>query len=192
VMVFLSVVNFKPCPKRLVARLRCQTAKLAPIAPVFALAAPGDGINLWLQQEDRSRHKRSPAVLLPHANHSFSATYKRIIIGLPVTWLVNDELSCAGFPLGTLGRGMRTRVRRTVVGAVELHHRPRRERIVKVIDANCTHADGQEKLRSELVRLWSAYNKASGDTSRVDAQYLEVLATRSRSNVDSPQNAATY
>jgi ubiquinone/menaquinone biosynthesis C-methylase UbiE len=52
--------------------------------------------------------------------------------------------------------------------------------------------DGQEKLRSELVRLWSAYNKASGDTTRVDAEYLEVIATRSRSNVDSPQNAATY
>jgi ubiquinone/menaquinone biosynthesis C-methylase UbiE len=36
--------------------------------------------------------------------------------------------------------------------------------------------DGQESLRSELVRLWSAHNKAVGDTTKVDAEYLEVIA----------------
>ena len=38
--------------------------------------------------------------------------------------------------------------------------------------------NGQEKLRSELVRLWSAHNNADGDTTKVDAEYLEVIATR--------------
>jgi ubiquinone/menaquinone biosynthesis C-methylase UbiE len=52
--------------------------------------------------------------------------------------------------------------------------------------------EGQEKLRSELVRLWSAHNKADGETTRVDAEYLEVLAIRSQSTVDSPQTAATH
>jgi len=37
--------------------------------------------------------------------------------------------------------------------------------------------DGQEKLRSELVALWSAHNKAKDDTTRVDAEYLEIIAT---------------
>jgi len=37
--------------------------------------------------------------------------------------------------------------------------------------------NGQEALRSELVRLWSAHNKAAGDTTSVDAEYLEVIAT---------------
>jgi hypothetical protein len=39
-------------------------------------------------------------------------------------------------------------------------------------------ANGQEKLRSELVSLWSAYNKAVDDTTQVDAEYLQVIATR--------------
>jgi ubiquinone/menaquinone biosynthesis C-methylase UbiE len=38
--------------------------------------------------------------------------------------------------------------------------------------------NGQENLRSELVSLWSAHNKATDDTTRVDAEYLEVIATR--------------
>ena len=38
--------------------------------------------------------------------------------------------------------------------------------------------NGQEKLRSELVRLWSAHNQAVDDTTKVDAEYLEVIATR--------------
>ncbi len=37
---------------------------------------------------------------------------------------------------------------------------------------------GQEKLRDELVRLWSMHNKADGNTTEVDAEYLEVIATR--------------
>jgi len=39
-------------------------------------------------------------------------------------------------------------------------------------------AKGQELLRSELVSLWSAHNKASGESTQVDAEYLEVTATR--------------
>ena len=37
---------------------------------------------------------------------------------------------------------------------------------------------GQEKLRSELVQLWSAHNKAASGATQVDAEYLEVIATR--------------
>jgi ubiquinone/menaquinone biosynthesis C-methylase UbiE len=39
-------------------------------------------------------------------------------------------------------------------------------------------AKGQEELRSELVSLWSANNKAADGTTRVEAEYLEVIATR--------------
>ena len=39
-------------------------------------------------------------------------------------------------------------------------------------------AHGQEKLRGELVSLWSAYNNAVNYTTQVDAEYLEVIATR--------------
>ncbi len=51
--------------------------------------------------------------------------------------------------------------------------------------------DGQEKLRSELVSLWSAHNKALDDTTKVDAEYLEVIATRGSSTRAMPQTAAT-
>jgi SAM-dependent methyltransferase len=37
---------------------------------------------------------------------------------------------------------------------------------------------GQERLRSELVDLWSAHNQAGDGTTKVDAEYLEVIATR--------------
>jgi 2-polyprenyl-3-methyl-5-hydroxy-6-metoxy-1,4-benzoquinol methylase len=37
---------------------------------------------------------------------------------------------------------------------------------------------GQEDLRSELVGLWSAHNRATGNTTKVEAEYLEVIATR--------------
>lgn len=40
--------------------------------------------------------------------------------------------------------------------------------------------NGQEKLRSELVSLWSAHNKAKENTTMVDAEYLEVIATRAQ------------
>jgi ubiquinone/menaquinone biosynthesis C-methylase UbiE len=36
----------------------------------------------------------------------------------------------------------------------------------------------QEKLRSELISLWSTHNKAVDDSTSVDAEYLEVIATR--------------
>jgi SAM-dependent methyltransferase len=36
----------------------------------------------------------------------------------------------------------------------------------------------QEGLRSELVDLWSAYNQATDGTTKVEAEYLEVIATR--------------
>jgi len=39
-------------------------------------------------------------------------------------------------------------------------------------------ANGQEQLRSELTSLWSSHNKSNGDTTSVDAEYLEVVAIR--------------
>lgn len=45
-------------------------------------------------------------------------------------------------------------------------------------------ANGQEKLRSELVRLWSTHNKVVDGTTKVDAEYLEVIATRDSSIPD--------
>lgn len=41
-------------------------------------------------------------------------------------------------------------------------------------------AAGQEDLRSELVSLWSTHNQAADGTTKVDAEYLEVIATRGR------------
>jgi SAM-dependent methyltransferase/uncharacterized damage-inducible protein DinB len=38
-------------------------------------------------------------------------------------------------------------------------------------------ASGQKVLRSELIRLWSEHNTA-GNTTKVDSEYLEVIATR--------------
>jgi SAM-dependent methyltransferase len=38
---------------------------------------------------------------------------------------------------------------------------------------------GQARLRSELVRLWSEHNQAADNTTKVDAEYLEVIAIRS-------------
>jgi hypothetical protein len=40
--------------------------------------------------------------------------------------------------------------------------------------------EGQKKLQSELVDLWSSHNKAEGDRTTVDAEYLEVIATRAQ------------
>jgi len=37
---------------------------------------------------------------------------------------------------------------------------------------------GQEALRRELIHLWSKYNYSDSDTTRVDAEYLEVIAIR--------------
>ncbi len=38
--------------------------------------------------------------------------------------------------------------------------------------------NARERLRSELVSLWSAHNIATDDTTKVEAEYLEVIATR--------------
>jgi ubiquinone/menaquinone biosynthesis C-methylase UbiE len=48
----------------------------------------------------------------------------------------------------------------------------------------------QEKLRSELVALWSANNHATGNATSVDAEYLEVIATRSGEFVELPRAGA--
>ncbi len=40
-------------------------------------------------------------------------------------------------------------------------------------------ATGQEQLRSELVEVWSGHNKGAADSTKIDAEYLEVIATRS-------------
>ena len=47
-------------------------------------------------------------------------------------------------------------------------------------------ANGQKKLRKELVDLWAAHNQATDETTRVDAEYLEVVATRSQEYADRP------
>jgi len=38
--------------------------------------------------------------------------------------------------------------------------------------------NAQETLRSELIHLWSKHNYSDANTTRVDAEYLEVIATR--------------
>lgn len=37
---------------------------------------------------------------------------------------------------------------------------------------------GQQALHAELVQLWSAHNNAAGDSTKVEAEYLAVIATR--------------
>jgi hypothetical protein len=39
-------------------------------------------------------------------------------------------------------------------------------------------AEGQRALRTELEQLWSQHNRATGNTTRVDSTYLEVVAVR--------------
>jgi SAM-dependent methyltransferase len=41
---------------------------------------------------------------------------------------------------------------------------------------------GQQNLRHELVSLWSTHNQAEDGTTKVAAEYLEVIATRGRGN----------
>ncbi len=44
---------------------------------------------------------------------------------------------------------------------------------------------GQENLRNDLVGLWSEHNRAgNGAATEVDAEYLEVIATRGGANAD--------
>jgi SAM-dependent methyltransferase len=49
---------------------------------------------------------------------------------------------------------------------------------------------GQEKLRNDLVALWSAHNYANGNSTKVDAEYLEVIGTRDSNHLEVPQNLA--
>jgi hypothetical protein len=51
-------------------------------------------------------------------------------------------------------------------------------------------ATGQEKLRNDLVTLWSTHNYANGNSTKVDAEYLEVIATRDSNHLAVPQNLA--
>jgi SAM-dependent methyltransferase len=39
-------------------------------------------------------------------------------------------------------------------------------------------ASGQDKLRKDLITLWSAHNRSDGDNTSVEAEYLEVIAIR--------------
>lgn len=39
---------------------------------------------------------------------------------------------------------------------------------------------GQRELHQDLTTLWSTYNQASGDSTQVDAEYLEVIALKER------------
>ncbi|HWA93113.1 MAG TPA: methyltransferase domain-containing protein [Terracidiphilus sp.] len=43
-------------------------------------------------------------------------------------------------------------------------------------------AEGQQKLRAELIALWSGNNRAEGRRTIVDAEYLEVIAHRGELN----------
>ncbi|MGH9572638.1 MAG: DinB family protein [Candidatus Acidiferrales bacterium] len=45
-------------------------------------------------------------------------------------------------------------------------------------------AKGQESLRGELVLLWTEHNYSRDNTTKVDGEYLEVIATRSGSVAD--------
>jgi SAM-dependent methyltransferase len=50
---------------------------------------------------------------------------------------------------------------------------------------------GQDQLRAELVALWSANNLAKDNSTKVDAEYLQVVATRAQRNSDvSTSNSA--
>src|SRR5882724_7972973 len=51
--------------------------------------------------------------------------------------------------------------------------------------------NGQAQLRTELVGLWSEHNKAVDDTTEVEAEYLEIIATRGSSMRAVPQTGAT-
>src|SRR6478672_4765025 len=47
-------------------------------------------------------------------------------------------------------------------------------------------ASGQKVLRSELIRLWAEHNSAPGNTTKVDSEYLEVVAIRNGSAQEGP------
>jgi 2-polyprenyl-3-methyl-5-hydroxy-6-metoxy-1,4-benzoquinol methylase len=45
-------------------------------------------------------------------------------------------------------------------------------------------AEGQKKLRSELTELWASHNKSDATKTRVDAEYLQVVAIREGKGVN--------
>jgi hypothetical protein len=47
----------------------------------------------------------------------------------------------------------------------------------------------EEKLRNEIVALWSAHNYSGGQGTQVDAEYLEVIATRAGNISNAPRMA---
>jgi ubiquinone/menaquinone biosynthesis C-methylase UbiE len=51
---------------------------------------------------------------------------------------------------------------------------------------------GREKLRSDLIQLWSAHNKAGANATKVDAEYLEVIAIRGGRILDTPDTTAVH
>ena len=42
-------------------------------------------------------------------------------------------------------------------------------------------AEAQQQLRDELTDLWSRHNRAADGTTKVDAEYLQVVAVRAQS-----------
>lgn len=49
--------------------------------------------------------------------------------------------------------------------------------------------EAQRQLRDELTALWLRYNRATDGTTRVDAEYLQVVAVRSHHTFDLPSAA---
>jgi hypothetical protein len=41
--------------------------------------------------------------------------------------------------------------------------------------------EAQQQLREELTGLWSRHNRATDGTTKVDAEYLQVIAVRAQS-----------
>jgi hypothetical protein len=52
----------------------------------------------------------------------------------------------------------------------QVRHRGLAQKMVKAL--------GQASLHKELTDLWSAHNQATGGSTQVDGEYLEVIATR--------------
>ena len=53
-------------------------------------------------------------------------------------------------------------------------------------------ANEQKQLRAELVHLWSAHNQANGNATKVDAEYLEVIAIRDGNTSDARGSAGIH
>src|SRR5262249_2893363 len=49
--------------------------------------------------------------------------------------------------------------------------------------------NGQEKLHRELVELWAAHNQADSNSTKIDAEYLAIIATRVGSTWEASQTA---